>query len=275
MRTLSLTILVAGVAFSQGPETLDPVQGAARSALNEGVVAFKSARYADAVSLFEKAVRGNPQDKTARLYLATALMSQYIPGAESAENMRFANRAEAEFGKVLELDPKNTIALESLASLLYSQAQGEQKPEAKRAILDRAAGWYKRVTEADPQKKEAYYSLGVIAWAKFYPALMTARSELGMKPEDRGPLKSVSSIARLQADYGSTIEEAIKNLKRALELDPQYDDAMAYMNLLVRERADLASTTEDYLAGIKEADEWVQKALDAKRVKAEAAAQQR
>ena len=44
---------------------------------------------------------------------------------------------------------------------------------------------------------------------------------------------------------------------------------MAYVNLLVRERADLADTKEEYEKQIKIADDWVQKALATKKIKAE------
>ncbi len=39
------------------------------------------------------------------------------------------------------------------------------------AKLDEAAEWYEKLIEVDPKNKEAYYSLGVIAWSKWYPAL--------------------------------------------------------------------------------------------------------
>jgi lysyl-tRNA synthetase class I len=54
-----------------------------------------------------------------------------------------------------------------------------------------------------------------------------------------------------------------------LDIDKENDDAMAYMNLLIRERADLADTSEDYKKQIEVADNWLQKALDTKKVKAE------
>ena len=44
---------------------------------------------------------------------------------------------------------------------------------------------------------------------------------------------------------------------------------MAYENLLIRERADLADTKEEYDKEIKIADDWMQKALDTKKIKAE------
>ncbi len=44
---------------------------------------------------------------------------------------------------------------------------------------------------------------------------------------------------------------------------------MAYENLLVRERADLSDTKQEYEAQSKVADEWVKKALETKKIKAE------
>ena len=69
------------------------------------------------------------------------------------------------------------------------------------------------------------------------------------------------------------IEDGISQLGKAIELRPDYDDAMAYMNLMYRERADLecgdpAARSRD----LKTADEWVDKALGAKKAKAEKAA---
>ena len=36
------------------------------------------------------------------------------------------------------------------------------------------------------------------------------------------------------------IDEGMADLQKALDIDKEYDDAMAYMNLLIREKADLA-----------------------------------
>jgi hypothetical protein len=44
---------------------------------------------------------------------------------------------------------------------------------------------------------------------------------------------------------------------------------MAYMNLFIRERADLLETREEYVKAVAEADEWVRKALETKRLKAQ------
>src|SRR5262249_35490535 len=65
------------------------------------------------------------------------------------------------------------------------------------------------------------------------------------------------------------VDDGISMLEKAIQLRPDYDDAMAYINLMYRERADLecadaAASSRD----LKTADEWVDKAMAAKKAKA-------
>jgi Tfp pilus assembly protein PilF len=230
----------------------------ARDQLNKGVQSFKNAQYDQAVEHFKTAVDLDPQFPTARLYLATAYMNQYIPGADSPENMQKAKAAHDEFTKVLEQDPKNTVALASIAMLYLQQKKWDESKQ-----------WYEKLVAADPNNKEAYYSLGFIAWSRWYPEYGTARAKLGMKPEDPGPIKDKKVKEELKTQYLAGVNEGLKNLEKALQLDPEYDDAMAYVNLLTRERADLVDTQEEYKKEIEVADNWIQKALQAKKIKAE------
>ncbi len=238
-----------------------------RDQLNRGVQAFKSAKYAEAIDNFKTAIALDPSNPNAKLYLATAYMTQWIPGAESPENNQLAAQAKKEFQEVLANDPKDKNALASLASLAFNQA-GSLQGDAKLAKLDEARDWHMKVVQADPKNKEAYYSLGVISWSKWYPVIGKARADLGMKPEDPGPIKDKKVREELKTQYTGIIEEGIQNLQKALEVDPEYDDAMAYLNLLIRERADLAESPEEYRAQTKIADDWVQKALETKKKKA-------
>jgi tetratricopeptide (TPR) repeat protein len=266
MRNLSFwtTALLAGVLVlaTTGCDKLK-----ARDHLNQGIAAFKNAKYTDAVEHFKQASELEPGNLNGRAYLATAYMAQWIPGAESPENIAFATKAKEEFNNVLAKDPNNVAALASLASLAYNSAQNLPL-EKKLALYDEAAKYNKQLISADDKNKEAYYMLGVIAWAKWYPALNLARVNLHMKPEDPGPLKDKKVKEELKTQYSSIIEDGITNLKKAIEVDKEYDDAMAYMNLLIREKADLADNPDEYKKNIEEADGWVQKALDTKKIKA-------
>jgi len=230
----------------------------ARNQLNTGVQAFKNAQYAEAVESFKKAVELDPEFPTARLYLATAYMQQYIPGAESPENRQMAQAAHDQFMKVLEQTPNDKVAMASIASLYLNQKK-----------FDEAQKWYEKLIAVDPQNKEAYYSLGWIAWSKWYPAYGTARANLHMKQEDPGPIKDKKVKEELKAQWLPVIDAGLQALDKSLQIDPEYEDAMAYENLLIRERADLVDTKDEYEKQIKIAEDWVNKNMATKKAKAE------
>src|SRR5205085_11778296 len=147
-------------------------------------------------------------------------------------------------------EPKNTLAMASIASLNLNQKK-----------WDEAQQWYEKLIAVEPNNADAYYSMGFIAWSRWYPVYGTARANLGMKQEDPGPIKDKKVKEELKAKYGPVIDSGLASLDKALQIDPEYDDAMAYENLLIRERADLMDSKPEYDAEVKKADAWVEKAL--------------
>jgi len=260
---LALAAVAGMLLFSTGCEKLR-----ARDNLNQGVNAFKSAKFADAVSHFKTAVELDPSLSSARLYLATAYRSQYIPGAESDENRDFAKRAMEEFMTVYKEEPNNKLALQSIASLHYDEAQGQTALEDKFKKLDDAKSWHEKILKVDPSAKESLYTIGVIAWAKTYPIRKKARVELRMGDEEPGPIKDVKVRTKLYERNTPILEEGIAAMRKAIEVDKEYDDAMAYLNLLLREKADISDTPAMAKQFSDEADSWVQKAVETKKVKA-------
>ncbi len=81
------------------------------------------------------------------------------------------------------------------------------------------------MTEVDPNSKTGFYSLGFIAWAKWYPDWSAARSKAGMKPDAMGPLSDKKAKEELKAKHGAMLDDGIKSLERALVIDKEYDDA--------------------------------------------------
>lgn len=251
-----LFVIAAGGAFAQTPTT-------AVEWRNRGIQLYREGKYADAAHAFQQSVTLQPDNAPSHLYLGTALMMQFVPGAAIPGNSDFADRAAAEFRTVLELEPDNAIAIESLASLAYHRATAATPYNQQ--YLDEAADWNRKLVENEPENKGAYYSLGVISWCKFYPELMQARNHFGMKPETPGPLPDSSTRHDLMTRFGGVIEEGMVSLRHALDLDPDYFDAMAYLNLLIRERADLRDTPGEYQKDVAVADEWMHKAVEVKR----------
>ena len=263
-RVIATALATLGLlAFASGCEKLK-----ARDALNKGVQAYKATKYEAAARKFKEAIDADPTFEVARLYLATSYMSQWIPGADSPENKAMAKQAEDEFMEVLRRDPKNKLATESIASMRYNQANAFPNLEDKLRVMDDAKIWYAKLVEIDPNNAKAYYSLGVISFSKWYPKYKQARENAKMKQEDLGPIKDKKIREELKANYAGLVEEGIKQLDIAVEKDKVYDDAMAYLNLLIRERADLADNQADYNRDIATADNWVARALEAKKIKA-------
>jgi len=250
------TLLIAALLLSVPGS--GQVNDDAKTYLNQGVQAYKNHGFSEAVGFFQKAADLDPNSKTAHLYLATAYQSQYIPRAESPDNVRLAENALREFKTVLSLDPNDENAAASLARLYFDQDK-----------LDEARDWNTRVIAINPKRKEAYYLLGVIAWRQWLVPDREARKALSMRPEDPGPLTLQSLREELKAKYLPMLDEGIVNMAKALDLDKEYDDAMAYMNLLIRYRADLLDTPAAYKEQVEVANDWVQKTLATKKKKAE------
>ena len=254
LRTIAGALSIgAALLFASGCNKLK-----ARDNLNEGVNAFKAGNYTGAADHFKTAIDLDPELPVARLYLATAYMQQFVPGTDTPENKQFQESAMREFTEVLKTDPKNGLATASIANLYY------QTKDFVNAQI-----WYKKVVDNDPKNKEGYYTLGVIAWTEFVAPDREARIAANMKAEDPGPLKDVKKRAELKEKYWASLTAGIEQEKKALEIDPEYENAMSYMNLLVRYRADLQDTKEAYDADRKEADGWVDKALQTTKIKAE------
>jgi len=158
---------------------------------------------------------------------------------------------------VLDQQPENEEAMSAIAMLYLNQKK-----------LDEAQVWYQKLTVVNPDNKQAFRTLGVIAWTRGHQAVTEARAKLGMRPEDPGPIKDPAARQALREKYLSGVQEGIENLNRAVEIEAEYDDAMSDLNLLYREKADLENSAAEYREDIAKADEWMQKALGIRKEKA-------
>lgn len=263
----------------------------ARDALNQGVQAFKNGQFDEAVRLFTLAKQLDPSVLNASLYLATAYASQYIPGAPSDENVQNARSAEREYKEVLNRDPDNLSAIDGLASILY-QTAGQP---FSTALFEESKSYHKKHTELRPNDPQPYYSIGVIDWALSYRANTQLRAdfnrsvgaaqEAGSSDGERGsqqfavglrdtdPLPEVIRL-KYADDFGPTIDEGIAYLKHAIQLKPDYDDAMVYLNLLYRRKADVVATPAERDGLTSMADDLIDRVKDIKEKRAEAPTQQ-
>ncbi len=220
-----------------------------------GTRAYQAAKYPDAVACFSQAAKLDPNSIPARLAYGYALMQQYVPNDHSPANQDIAISARQRFVDVLDLDPKNTDAIASIARLAFQQQN-----------FDDARLWYGKLADAEPKNAEPWYMLGVTGWAETNVSLTEARETLGMKPDDPGPIKDAPVREEKRRVNWDRIAKAIDDLNHALTIDPNYDDAMAYLNLVYRQRADLQGDVA-YKVDTETAEGWKNKAIALKQRK--------
>jgi Tfp pilus assembly protein PilF len=213
----------------------------ARDNLNKGVRAFREAHYDNAVKYFQQAVELDPELTTAEIYLGTAYAQQYIPGGRGEDNKRNAEMAIQTFENVLRRDASNVNAIAGLASIYQNLGQEDTKN------LRKSLEYYMKYAQLDTSNPVPYYAIGSLDWLIVY---------------DKNNTPPVEEQATL-------IDDGLANLDKALALNPEYDDAMTYKNLLYREKARIATTEDDRKKLIEMADEWFTKGLETRKANAE------
>lgn len=261
---LSCSSTKAGALPQQGASTSSINQEQAQQALNLGVQAFKEAQFDRAIELFTKAKELDPSLLNARLYLASAYASQFIPGAPSEENVRRGKLATDAYKDVLQREPQNLSAIDGLASILYQMAG--QPFDAD--MFAESKSYHQKHIEFKPQDPQPYYSIGVIDWALSYRGNTKLRKAFnqsvgGEGLQDTDPLPEVLRVEYVR-EFGGMIEEGILVLTRAIELKPEYDDAMVYLNLLYRRKADTVDSAAERARLTEMADELLDKVKEIK-----------
>jgi tetratricopeptide (TPR) repeat protein len=197
----------------------------------------------------------------AHLYLAAALAQQFIPGAETPDNTRYGEQAIAEYSIVArQATQGSTEQLNALHGIAGLYVQMKKFGDAK--------DYYRKLIDIDAKDAESYYGIAVIDWTESYTARMKAYARLGIKPEKQH--WDVGTCQQFADEHLPEVEDGMQMLVKALEVRPDYEDAMAYMNLLYRERADLQCyDAAARKADLAKADQWVDATLAAKKAKVE------
>jgi tetratricopeptide (TPR) repeat protein len=241
--TLILAVVAAGIIAGGGCDKLR-----ARDQLNKGVEAFGSGQYDQAIEHFKSAQQFDPSLTNAQLYLAAA----------SPDNLRNAQEAVKINQDILAADPNNLSAIDNLGSLTYNMST---RPFDQQGMLN-AKAFHEKHIQISPNDPQPYYWIGVIDWQLAYNQNEDLRDEYnhsGKKPlKDTDPLPK-ELVAGFTQKEGQTVDEGITNLNKAIQLKPDYDDAMGYLSLLYRQKGDMETTPDARDADNKNADSLMEK----------------
>ncbi len=142
--------------------------------------------------------------------------------------------AIAFYEHMVEEDPKDTKAMQSIAQMYF-----------KKGEVDKAVSWLKRRLDAEttPQAKaEVYYFIGVQAWDRSYN------------------FPDLDPVVRVRV-----IDEGLDALNKAMEIKPDYFEALSYINLLYREKAKVETDPVKRQEHVDAANRYLQQALDLRK----------
>ena len=228
-------LLLLGV-FSLSGCNLPVVQKLrARDYVNKGVRQFQNQKYDAAAQFFEKSLELDSSFETARMYLATAYMSQFIPGSSDPKNEQIANKAISTFKEVVA--KAEASGQPNVNAMLYIVSMYSNMKK-----FDDSKEWCDKVLKVDPTNAEAYYRVAVME----YDQIIVKTGIQGEKVKDL----SEEEITALRGK----IEEGLTYIANALKARSDYHEAMEYQNYLWREKAKLE--TDDKLKAdlIRQAD---------------------
>jgi tetratricopeptide (TPR) repeat protein len=257
-RITALAVALAGMVLSMSGCN----QLAARDQLNKGVEAYKSTHYEEAIGHFQRATQLDPHLPMAKSYLATALAQNVVPGLDTPDNMKTAQQAIDIFQQVLDQNPNDVNSMKQIAGIYFSMKQ-----------YDQAKTWQKKVLAVDPKDPEAAYTIGVVDWTLAHEDALKALQPAGMNDDGEGNVKAPKKIMDpLKDQEAPLVEEGLNYLNQSVANRANYDDAMAYLNLIYRRKADVdfgdaAAVKDDIAQAVKWRDDAMgtRKANEAKK----------
>lgn len=238
----------------------------ARAELKKGNTFYQQESYSKALPLFQKGLELDPGATFAWRSVGLTALAMYRPGEDTnPQNKEYERIAIDAFEKYLVDYPEDAKVREYLLTMYVNAKQ-----------YDKAIGYLDQQIQADPVRKAEFegmkmnvltqagrleqaaqlaqsapreqrpqllYSVGVTAWDKLF------RDPTLVDPAARNQL----------ADLGLT------SIKQALEIKPDYFEAMVYYNLLLRQKANLTSDPFERERLITEATEWQKKASELRK----------
>lgn len=241
--------------------------------LKKGNELYTAQKYELAIAEYAKLLAINPDSWDGNYLTAVSYLALYHPNSELAKDKEFAEKGIAAFEKTLKLTSPNPEAREKTEkfylalldstgdkdkAIAYLESELQKRPEElalinqiatlyqKKGDFVSALNWFEKRALKQPNNKEAWYTLGVNCWARSYHGGVTVSNEERLQVVDRG----------------------IAAFDKALGIDPNYFEALSYINLIYREKSKALAAVgkiEEANEAYKKADEYQKKAIELRK----------
>jgi beta-lactamase regulating signal transducer with metallopeptidase domain len=248
----AVAALVIAAVTASGLALTARAQAGYQELIKQGVSAYNAGDFAAAAGHFTTAVSLDSANVSARLFLANTLLRDFYT-QQGQPDSRLLTAAEQQYGEVLARDPDNKQALAGMSTIAVDRKQ-----------FRKAREWTEKLAAADPNDKTAWYTLGLLDWAMVFPEFQRVRQAAGARAEDYA-IPDANLRRTFRDAYAGQVDEGIRMLRKALELDAGYHEAIAYLNLHYRIKAGMADDSSEAASLIAQADKLIGQAVQAKQ----------
>jgi tetratricopeptide (TPR) repeat protein len=266
-RAAAAVFLVLAVASLAGCDKIKSKQ-----AIKKGNEFLKAAQYQSALAEYEEALRLDPKETKLHKHIGIAYMGMYQPGSKHPKDLEYAQKAIDNLKQYAEAYPQDTKSLEYLVSMylnteryddaiaFYQNELLKRNPKDAKAMqslamlyfkkgdFDNGVNWLKKRLEIEGNNPEVYYLIGVQAWDRSY-------NFPDLDPALRAKI----------------VDEGLQSLNKAVELKPDYFEAVSYINLLYREKAKMEPDPAKKQEYTDTANKYLQQALEMRKAAQEKA----
>jgi len=233
---------------------------------------LKAAQYQSALAAYQEALRLDPKETKLNKHIGIAYMGLYQPGSKHPKDLEYSQKAIDHLKTYVEKYPDDNKVLEYLVSMylntdryddainFYQNEILKRDPKDSKAMqsvamlyfkkgdFDNGVVWLKKRLEIEGNNPEVYYLIGVQAWDRSY-------NFPDLDPALRAKI----------------VEDGLQSLNKAVELKPDYFEAITYINLLYREKAKMETDPAKKQEYLDTANKYLQQALEMRKAAQEKA----
>ena len=225
-------ILALFVASSAGCTLVNKIR--AKSELNDTAQAYKDGHIEEAEQHAKKALYYDPDNMTARIFIARVIHQQYKQGVDTPENKAKASEAIEAYKQVLQKEPTNEEAYKAI-SVLYAFTKDEQ--HLRDWIMARAND----SSMSNEKRAEAYAILAGKDWDCSYK--ITELPDVKQTATEGGSAKVTYTKPKEQKDFDKIQRCVVQGLQEAetsIKFDSNNESAWSYKTNLLLEAAKIA-----------------------------------
>jgi len=234
--TLALVTTLQAQTPAASPDTLD---AQVKQELNEAARAYREGNFVDAQAHSERALRLDPQNKLAPMFVARTIHAQFKPRDTTLENLAKAREAIAAYQRILERTPDDE---ESYTAIAYLYEAINEEELLREWVLQRAGN----VSLPNEKRAEAFVVLASKDWDCSFKITETPTNKV--TTVDGNEAHVSYRMPKEREEFEQATQCANRGLEMAniaITLTPENESAWSYKTNIILELAKLAEMSGD------------------------------